>query len=169
MEKVQAHVRWNFSMLLYDDGIVKLRALLDASVCTKVDNDPKNAAASGAGWRTTSIMEPLDMGHCISALTHSNFYEGHHSIWNLSQSKTSAFETELNLRDPTLLQLNFLVGHWSEDHLTSSHSDEETQRYFFPGMVMSFLKDFALLQATQGYGTGLCEMPAGGGCHLFVI
>ena len=76
MEKLQKLVVWSFSTFLYKDEVVKLRPPLYASVCREVDNTPKNAAASGAAWRPTSIMEPLDMDHCISALTHSEFYEG---------------------------------------------------------------------------------------------
>ena len=63
-------------MLLYDDPVIQVRTPLYASACPRIDNTPKNAAASGAEWRPTSIMEPLDMGHCISALIEGTFYEG---------------------------------------------------------------------------------------------
>ena len=136
MEKLEARVRRN------------------SSVCPQIDNAPKNAAAGGKEWRPTSVMEPLDMEHCIAALTHSNFYEGIISIWNLDPLKTYAFDTQLNLRDPTWLQLNVLTGYWSDDNQASSHAEAGKQRYFFPEMVMSFVKDIALLQAKHGNGTG---------------
>ena len=86
--------------------------------------------------------------------------------------KTRAFETDLQLRDPTWAQLNVLIGHWSEETLTSSSPDEGKRRFFFPGMVLSFVKDIALLQAKPRNGTGLSEMPASGGhemCWSFYV
>ena len=76
MQKLQAYVWWSYSVFLHDDEVIKLRTPLYASACPKIDNTPKNAPATSADWRPTSIKEPLDMEHCISALTHSNFYEG---------------------------------------------------------------------------------------------
>ena len=81
--------------------------------------------------------------------------------------KTSAFDVQLNLRDPSWLQLDVLTtGFWSEANLAISHSVEGKQRYFFPGIVLSFVKDIALLQAKAADGTGLCEMPVSGGHEL---
>ena len=131
VQNLYRYVSWTLLLFLYDDEIVKLRGPLYVSRCPAVDNTPKNAA-SGA-WRPTSIMEPLDMKNCISALSHSNFYEGTISIWNLDPLKTRAFETDLDLKDPTWLQFNVLAGHWSKDHLASSHSDKGQQRYFVSG------------------------------------
>ena len=86
--------------------------------------------------------------------------------------ETRAFETDLQLRDPTWAQLNVLIGHWSEETLTGSSPDEGKRRFCFPGMVLSFVKDIALLQAKPRNGTGLSEMPASGGhemCWSFYV
>ena len=149
MQKLQAYVWWSYSVFLHDDEVIKLRTPLYASAYPKIDNTPKNAPATIADWRPTSIKEPLDMEHCISALTHSHFYEGAISIWDIGIMKTCAFETDLQLRDPTWAQLNVLIGHWSEETLASSSPDEGKRRFFFPGMVFSFVKDIALLQAKK--------------------
>ena len=63
--------------------------------------------------------------------------------------KTIAFGAELNLRDPSWPQLDVLTRFWSEENLAISHSVQGKQRYFFPGIVQSFVKDIALLQSKK--------------------
>ena len=87
MQKFQACVGWTYSVFLHDDEVIKLRTPLYASACLRIDNTPKNAPATSADWRPTSIKEPLDMEQLLSALTHSNFYEGAISIWNIDVMK----------------------------------------------------------------------------------
>ena len=109
MEKLYPYVRWRFSVFLYKDEVVRLRQPLYASVCPDVNNIHKNGAASGTGWRPTSVMEPLDMERCIWSLNHSEFYEGNISIWNLDPMKACAFGIDLDLRDPSWLQFDVLT------------------------------------------------------------
>ena len=87
MRKLQAYAWWSYSVFLHDDEVIKLRTPLYASASPKIDNTPKNAPATSADWRPTSIKEPLDMEQLLSALTHSNFYEGAISIWNIDIMK----------------------------------------------------------------------------------
>ena len=169
MEKLQKHAVRSFSTFLYKDEVVKLRQPLYASICPEVDNTPKNAAASGTAWRPTSIMDPLDMDHCISALTHSESYEGAVELWNLDPMKTSAFDIDSSgMRDPTWIKLDVLSGHWSEEVLASSHAVEGKQRFFFPGTPLSFVKEVTLLQTQTKTSNGatLSEMPVSGGHSL---
>ena len=161
-QNLYRYVSWKFSVFLHDDEVVQLRHPLYASRCPGIE-DPSKTAASGACWRPTSVMEPMDMAHCIWSLTDSHFYEGTVSIWNLDPFRTSAFETELNLKDPSWLQYLVLLGHWSPGNLASSHGDEAKQRYFFPGTVLSFLKDTAFLEEKQARGQTIRDMPASGG------
>ena len=144
MQNLQAYVWSNFSVFLHDDDVIKLRTPLYAAGCPQIDNTPKTAPAKSINWRPTSIKEPLDMEHCISALKHSEFYEGTISIWNIDIMKTRAFNKELNLRDPTWDQLNVLNGYWSEATLVSSAADEAKRRYFWPGIVLSFVNEIGL-------------------------
>ena len=164
MDKLCTYVKWHLSVFLYKDPIVQLRKPLYTSVCPDVM--PSNAAASGAAWRPTSIMEPLVMEHCISALTHSDFYEGTVSIWNLDPMATRAFGTPLNLTDPSWLQLDVLTELWSEGNLALSHQVQGKQRYFFPEIVQTFVKDIQLLQSKMARDTGLRDMPVSGGHEL---
>ena len=100
------YVSWAFASFLYDDEVIELCHPLYASRCPAINNTPKHAA-SGAEWRPTSIMEPMDMKHCIWALTNSGFWEGAVSIWNLDSFQTKAFDIDFDLKDPSWLQ--FLV------------------------------------------------------------
>ena len=90
---------------MYDDEVIKLRHPLYAPRCPAIENTPKQAA-SGAKWRPTSIMEPMDIQHCIWALTHSGFWEGAVSIWNLDSFQTKAFDIDLNLKGSKLASIH---------------------------------------------------------------
>ena len=142
-QNMKRYVEWKLSVFLYDDETVQLRQPLYKSVCPPIED----SAASGADtrWRPTSVMEALDMGHCISSLSNSEFYEGAVSIWNMDPFLTEAFEKELHVKDPSWPQFLVLLGHWSPANLAISHSDENKQRFFFPGLLMSFVKDVGVL------------------------
>ena len=88
-ENLHRYIVWEFSMFLYDDEVVQLRHPLYASRCPRIEEERPGPAASGAvpgkkpanaaAWRPTSIMEPMDIEHCIMALTESRF-----GIWTHS-------------------------------------------------------------------------------------
>ena len=75
------YVSYKFASFLYDDELIELRHPLEESRCPPIENTPKHTASHL--WRPTSIMEPLDMTRCMWSLTHSGFYDGTVSIWNL--------------------------------------------------------------------------------------
>ena len=156
------YVSYKFASFLYDDELIELRHPLEESRCPPIDNTPK-CAASGATWRPTSIMEPLDMTRCMWSLTHSGFYDGTVSIWNLNSFTTRAFGIDLDLKDPSWQQFLVLAGYWSKANLASSHADQSLQRYFFPSKLLSFIHDVSLLEQKSCKGHGLRDMPASGG------
>ena len=100
-----------FSLFLHDDEIIRLRHPLSEPTCPPIEKN----AASGAKWRPTSVMEPMDMQHCMVSLSESGFYEGAVSIWNLDSFQTKAFDIVLNLKDPSWLQFMVVTGYWSKE------------------------------------------------------
>ena len=169
VENLQRYIVWKFSMFLHDDEVVQLRHPLYASRCPRIEEEgpaasgAKKKPADAAAWRPTSIMEPMDVEHCIAALNESQFYEGAISIWNVNPLLTSAFGVDFDVRDPSWAQFQVLAGHWSSANLASSHSDEAAQRYFFPGMVQSFVKDVGHIEEKRAKMQTLRDMPACGG------
>ena len=158
-QALKTYVHYELAKFLYHDETVKLRKPLHELVCPDIDDKPKGAA-SGADWRPTSIMEPMNMDHCIAALTTSSFYEGAISFWNVDPFATKAFYMQLNLRDPTWLQFDYLTtGMWSEDVLRSSHDDQARQRYFWKGHVFSCVNEIDLLKDKAASGAPLSDMP----------
>jgi hypothetical protein len=160
--KLHDYITWKFSSFLYDDEVVQLRQPLYLSVCPAIE-DASVAKPSRSDWKPTSIMEPLDLDHCMWALSESGFYEGAVSIWNIDPFKTEAFGTELHMKDPSWPQFLALLGHWSPGNLTNSHGEEAKQRYFFPGRLLSFVKDTAILENWKRKGRTLDAVPASGG------
>ena len=157
------YVSWKFASFLYDDDVIQLRHPLYASKCPPIDNTPKSDAASGAEWRPTSIMEPMDMTRCVWALNQSGIWEGAVSIWNFDTIRTEAFGVNLDLKDPSWPQFLVLKGHWSMEVLTASHGNTNQQRYLWPSTLLSFVHDVSVLEEKVKKNLTLRDMPASGG------
>ena len=162
------------SMFLYNDEVVQLRHPLYASRCPHIEEGrpaasgavPGKKPANAAAWRPTSIMEPMDIEHCIVALTESQFYEGAISIWNLDPFLTSAFGIDIDAKDPSWAQFLVLAGHWSSANLASSHCDEAAQRYFFqePFNRLSWTSDTWKKNALRSRRSAICQPAAAMSC-----
>ena len=88
VQKLKAYVDYHFADFLHTDPEVRLRHPLYASTCPKIE---ATTAASGAEWKPTSIMEPMDLSNCVTSLIQEGFYERTVSFWNFDPLLQSAF------------------------------------------------------------------------------
>ena len=122
----------------------------EGRTCPKIE---ATTAASGAEWKPTSIMEPMDLSNCVTSLIQEGFYERTVSFWNFDPLLQSAFGLSLRLKDPPWPQFQILVTRWSVANLRNSHSDENKQRFSFPAKMQSFFKDTTILESTLKKGS----------------
>ena len=165
MQNLKTYVDWHFAEWLFNDPVVRLRHPLYASICPKIEV----AGANSTEWKPTSIMEPMDLSNCVTALDQDGFYEGTVSFWNLNPMLESQFGVNLGLKDPSWPQFQVLLAHWSLANLKNSHSDENKQRFFFPATMQTFVKDTAHLESIKQRGTTLTDACFWGALGVLVL